>query len=229
MDSVSSRIRARAHQRQAQFFANDSIAHLLEPGELEQLEAEVRAKIEGVLESLVIDVENDHNSRETAARVAKLYVREVFAGRYVDRPKVTSFPNVKKLDELYTVGPIQVRSACSHHLCPVEGDLWVGVVPGDKLIGLSKFSRLVRWVTARPQIQEEAVVQVADLLEELITPRGLAVVMKARHTCMTWRGVQEHDTSMTTAVVRGIMKDESITRDEFYRIIQAQGFTCRSA
>jgi GTP cyclohydrolase I len=157
--------------------------------------------------------------------MAKMYLREVFAGRYEQFPKLTDFPNHKKLDELYAVGPITVRSACSHHLCPIEGELWIGVVPGARVIGLSKFSRIARWVMARPQIQEEAIVQLADLLEEKIKPRGLAVVLRARHSCMTWRGVRESSTTMTTSVVRGILKESPASRDEFFKTIAAQGFS----
>lgn len=227
MPQISEIVRERIRAAGKPFNANDSIAPFISEEEVGHLEAEVAVKIQAVLEALVIDTANDHNTRGTAKRMAKMYCREVFAGRYEPMPRVTDFPNVKHLDELYTVGPIQVRSACSHHFCPIEGQVWVGVVPSDTLIGLSKFTRLARWIAARPQIQEEAIVQLADLLETLIKPRGLAVVMKASHTCMTWRGVMEHETTMTNAVVRGLMKTDKITRDEFYRIIAAQGFQCR--
>jgi GTP cyclohydrolase I len=153
-----------------------------------------------------------------------MYVREVFAGRYEPLPKLTDFPNGKELDELYAVGPCEIRSACSHHLCPVEGQLWCGMIPSNRVIGLSKFSRLARWITSRPQMQEEAIIQIADHLEGLLKPRGLAVVMRLRHSCMTWRGVREHQTVMTSSVTRGIMRESPAARAEFFQLIGSQGF-----
>ena len=182
---VGSRARARFH-------ANDNIAAHLRDGELDALQNEVTQGMEAVLRSLVIDVDNDHNTRETARRVAKMFIREVFAGRYDAAPSVTEFPNVERLDELLIVGPLRVRSACSHHLCPIMGRIWIGVLPSaaSNLIGLSKYGRLVNWVMTRPQIQEEAVKQIADLLESRLSPDGLAVVLEAEHFCMHWRGTR---------------------------------------
>ena len=152
--SVSQRIRARLQAKQERFHANDNISAFIEPGELEELTKEVAAKMASVLESLVIDVEHDHNTQETARRVAKMYVNEVFRGRFVPIPQVTEFPNAARLNELMIMGPITVRSACSHHLCPIMGRLWIGVMPNEQsnLIGLSKYSRLVEWIMTRPQI-----------------------------------------------------------------------------
>lgn len=213
---VSQKIRDRLRQAGAPFFANDSISDHLRPGELEALEMEVRGRVDDLLRSLVIDTDNDHNTRDTARRVAKMFCREVFGGRFLPRPPITDFPNAKDLDEIYTVGPITVRSACAHHLCPIVGRAWCGVIPGERVIGLSKFNRLCDWVLSRPQIQEEAVVMVADEIESLIRPRGLAVVLKMTHTCMTWRGVRENaDTAMTTSVMRGLFRDRPEARAEF--------------
>ena len=156
---VADRIRQRIAQAGGQFRANDCIAEYLEEGELDALQAEVEAKVGELLRVLVIDTEHDHNTQDTARRVAKMYLREVFAGRYTAAPEVTEFPNVARLNELMIVGPITVRSACSHHLCPIIGRTWVGVMPNEDsaLIGLSKYARLVEWVMTRPQIQEEAI------------------------------------------------------------------------
>lgn len=227
MPLLSETIRTRLRDAGVPFNANDTIAEHLKPGELEQLEAEVMVGMQAVLESLVIDTENDHNTKGTAKRIAKMFVREVFAGRYEPEPSITEFPNHKKLDELYTLGPITVRSACSHHFCPIEGELWCGVVPTDRVMGISKFARLAHHIFARPQIQEEATVQLADRLEKLLNPRGLAVVVKARHACMTWRGVKENGTVMTSSVTRGLMRESSATRGEFLTLIQGAGFQCR--
>ena len=177
-EPVSARIRARVVKSGKRYFANDNISAFIEPGELEALLDEVAGKMQGVLESLVIDTVGDHNSRGTAQRVARMYLDEVFSGRYVPMPRVTEFPNAEKLDELMIIGPVTVRSACSHHLVPILGRLWVGVLPkpGSKLIGLSKYARIAEWVMSRPQIQEEAVMQLADLLEARLQPAGLALV-----------------------------------------------------
>ena len=218
---VSQNIRARIQSAGQRFHANDNISAFIEPGELEQLTREVEAKMSGVLESLVIDVTNDHNTQETARRVAKMYVNEVFRGRYVPRPKVTEFPNAEHLNELMIMGPVTVRSACSHHLCPIMGRLWIGVMPNQDsdLIGLSKYSRLAEWIMSRPQIQEEAIIQLADLLVDMVKPNGLAVVMEADHFCMHWRGVKDNASKMTNSVMRGVFLADGALRREFLSLI----------
>jgi GTP cyclohydrolase I len=182
----------------------------------------VALAVQRLLKELYIDVPNDHNTVGTARRVAKMYVTEVMKGRFQPQPDITAFPNAMRLDELYTVGPLTVRSLCSHHLAPVIGRAWIGVIPGeDSVIGLSKFARLVDWVFSRPQIQEEATIQLADIIMERANPKGLAVVVKASHMCMTWRGVKEPgDSVMTTSVVRGAIKDDAAARAEFFSLIR---------
>ncbi|GAB4059477.1 GTP cyclohydrolase I [Uliginosibacterium sediminicola] len=220
--SVSSTIRQRLQQAKHRFHANDNISAFIEPGELELLLDEVAGKMKGVLESLVIDTESDHNTHDTARRVAKMYLNEVFRGRYVPPPPVTEFPNAERLNELMIVGPITVRSACSHHFCPIMGRLWIGVMPNEhsNLIGLSKYARLAEWIMSRPQIQEEAITQMAELLMSKVSPDGLAVVMEADHFCMHWRGVKDAETKMVNSVMRGsFLKDASLRR-EFLSLIK---------
>ena len=218
---VSARIRARILEARQRFHANDNIAAHLQPGELEALQDEVEGKMRAVLESLVIDTESDHNTQDTARRVAKMYVTEVFRGRYVPPPPVTEFPNAEHLNELMIVGPITVRSACSHHFCPILGRLWIGVMPNEhsNLIGLSKYSRLAEWIMGRPQIQEEAIAQLADLLMNKVSPDGLAVVMEADHFCMHWRGVKDDRTKMLNSVMRGSFLKNSTLRREFLSLL----------
>ncbi len=218
---VSVRIRERVVAARKRFNANDNIADFLEPGDHERLLEEVTQKMQGVLNSLVIDTDSDHNTHNTAQRVAKLYVNEVFRGRYVPAPALTEFPNVERLNELMIVGPITVRSACSHHFCPVIGKLWIGVLPNEhtNVIGLSKYARLAEWVMGRPQIQEEAVVQLADLIQERTQPDGLAIVMEASHFCMAWRGVKDMDSKMINSVMRGAFLKDSNLRREFLSLI----------
>ncbi len=198
---VSVKIRERINAARKRFNANDNIAEFIEPGELEKLLDEVEEKMQGVLDSMVIDTAGDHNTNNTARRVAKMYLNEVFRGRYV--------------------GPLTVRSACSHHFCPVIGKIWIGVMPNEhtNVIGLSKYARLVDWIMGRPQIQEEAVVQLADLIMEKTQPDGLAIVMEASHFCMSWRGVRDMDSKMINSVMRGVFLKDSALRREFLSLI----------
>lgn len=218
---VSARIRARIEKANRRYHANDNISSFIEPGELEGLLEEVAGKMQGVLESLVIDVTHDHNTQDTARRVAKMYLNEVFRGRYIAQPPVTEFPNAEYLNELMIVGPITVRSACSHHFCPIMGRLWIGLLPNEhsNLIGLSKYSRLAEWIMSRPQIQEEAIAQVADLLMSKVAPDGLAVVMEADHFCMHWRGVKDTATKMVNSVMRGAFLKNASLRREFLALV----------
>ena len=222
---VSQKIRERLKASRERFHANDNIAGFIEPDELDQLQVEVEARMLGVLESLVIDTDSDHNTRETAARVAKMYLREVFRGRYLPMPSVTEFPNVEGLNELMIVGPLVVRSACSHHLCPIMGRIWIGVMPNEhsNLIGLSKYARLADWVMSRPQIQEEAVARLADLLQERVQPDGLALVMEADHFCMQWRGVKDSESKMINSVMRGAFLKDPNLRREFLALLTRKG------
>ena len=222
---VSVKIRERVLAARKRFNANDNISQFVEPGELEQLLDEVEEKMKGVLASLVIDTENDHNTDDTARRVAKMYLNEVFRGRYVPAPTITEFPNVGHLNELMIVGPITVRSACSHHFCPVIGKIWIGVMPNEhtNVIGLSKYARLAEWIMGRPQIQEEAVVQLADLIQEKTQPDGLAIVMEASHYCMAWRGVKDMDSKMINSVMRGVFLKDATLRREFLSLIPRKG------
>jgi GTP cyclohydrolase I len=221
---VSVKIRERVQAAKQRFHANDNIAEFIRPGELEALLDEVESKMQGVLDSLVIDTVNDHNTDSTARRVAKMYLNEVFKGRYLPAPRITEFPNAEHLNELMIVGPITVRSACSHHFVPVIGRLWIGVMPNQStnVIGLSKYARLAEWVMSRPQIQEEAVVQLADLIMKKTRPDGLALVMEANHYCMSWRGVRDMDSKMLNSVMRGVFLKDAILRQEFLSLIPRQ-------
>jgi GTP cyclohydrolase IA len=214
-------IRDRVAAAKKRYFANDNISNFIEPGDMDKLLDEVEGKMKGVLDSMVIDTEHDHNTNNTARRVAKMYLNEVFKGRYQHEPAITEFPNVGHLNELMIVGPIVVRSACSHHFCPVIGKVWIGVLPNEhtNVIGLSKYARLAEWVMGRPQIQEEAVVQLADLIQHKTQPDGLAIVMEATHFCMSWRGVKDMDSKMINSVMRGTFLKDMNLRREFLSLI----------
>jgi len=221
-ESISARIRSRIEQAGKRFHANDNIAEFVHgEAELKALEAEVSERLQGVLESLVIDTQSDHNTRGTAHRVARMFLSETFKGRYHKAPQVAEFPNAERLNELMIVGPITVRSACSHHLVPILGKLWVGILPSERsnLIGLSKYSRIAEWIMSRPQIQEEAVIQLADELERRMHPDGLALVLEADHFCMQWRGVKD-ESHMTNSVMRGAFLVNPELRKEFLQLVK---------
>ena len=218
----SARIRARLVAAGKRFHANDNIAEFIRDGELAALEDEVAARMQALLETLVIDTDSDHNTRGTARRVARMFLHETFKGRYHAMPAVTEFPNAERLNELMIVGPITVRSACSHHLVPILGRLWIGVLPseGSNLIGLSKYSRIADWIMSRPQIQEEAVMQLADLLEARLAPDGLAIVLDADHFCMQWRGVKD-ESHMVNSIMRGAFLKSAELRKEFLQLVRS--------
>ena len=204
---------------------NDNISDIVTEKDVIKIERNVEKRFQKVLDALLIDTVNDHNTKETAKRVAKMLVREIFAGRYEPKPRVTSFPNANQYDELYVTGPIKIRSTCAHHFQPIVGNAWIGVFPGKNVIGLSKFNRLVNWIASRPQIQEEMTVQIADLIEEETQAEGIAVVIKAEHLCLTHRGVKEHESDMTTSIVRGSLRKEETQKREFFNLLKGmKGF-----
>jgi len=217
--SISDEIRGRLQAAGRRFYSNDNIAEFVEEKDLDQLVDEVTVKMQGVLDALIIDTEHDHNTQDTARRVAKMFVRETFAGRFVPAPKVTAFPNANSYDQLYVTGPITIRSTCAHHFQNIVGRAYIGVYPGRNVIGLSKFNRIVEWIANRPQIQEEMTVQIADEIMRVTEAAGVAVLVQAEHHCMTHRGVKEHESDMTTAIMRGTFQDDKSLKQEFYNIV----------
>ena len=214
---ISDVIRTRIYQANKRFHSNDNISEFIKEGELEELVQEVADKFNDVLDSLIIDTEHDHNTQDTARRVAKMFIHETFSGRYRPVPKVTAFPNMG-YKSLYTTGPISIRSTCAHHFQNIVGKCWVGIVPDQEVIGLSKFNRLVHHICERPQIQEEMTTEIADALREYAKTPHIAVVVKAEHHCMTMRGVREHESDMTTAIMLGAFQSDSALKQEFYDI-----------
>jgi GTP cyclohydrolase I len=219
--AASERIRYRLVGADCRFHANDNISAFIEDGEIDELRVEVEARMQEVLRALVIDTDSDHNTNDTAMRVAKMFIHEVFKGRYVNMPSVTEFPNASRLNELMIVGPITVRSACSHHLCPIMGKVWIGIMPNEhsNLIGLSKYARICDWIMSRPQIQEEAITMPANELDRRVKPDGLAVVMEADHFCMQWRGVKDPQSMMTNSLMRGAFLKDAALRREFLSLL----------
>jgi GTP cyclohydrolase I len=216
---MSDVIRNRLQEAGVKFHSNDNISDYINDGELLQLQMEVEQAMHQVLRALVIDTENDHNTKETAKRVAKMFVNETFSGRYLPAPRVTSFPNLG-YRSLYTTGPITIRSTCAHHFQNIVGKCWVGILPEDEVIGLSKFNRIVHHIVERPQIQEEMTTQIANELVKFAKTPHVAVVVKAEHHCMTARGVREHESDMTTAIMLGAFETDPSLKSEFYEILK---------
>jgi GTP cyclohydrolase I len=182
---------------------------------------ELSAKFGEIFNILRID-RNDPNSMNTPHRLAKMWVNELFAGRFDPAPKITVFPNRKQVDELIISRNITVMSVCSHHWQPISGKCAIGYIPGDYVLGLSKLSRIVEWFSRRGQIQEELGEQIADFIEDIIKPKALGVVIESKHYCMIARGVNESEekASMVTSVMRGILRDELPLRNEFLTLIR---------
>lgn len=215
---ISNIIRERITKSNKPFLCNDNISDFIEDGEIDLLIEEVSSKFSDVLKSLIIDIDNCHNTKDTSRRVAKMFINEIFSGRFSRIPDVTDFPN-KSYDHIYTVGPIDIRSTCAHHLQPIVGKCWIGVFPGNDVIGLSKFHRIVDWYSSRPQIQEELCSQIADEVENITKAQGIAVIIKAEHMCVTNRGVKSHSGGMTTSIMRGVFRDNIATKEELLSLL----------
>ena len=221
MSAIATIIRKRIAKDGGKFFCNDNISkYIKKETELSWIERDVTEKIEELLQCLIIDTENDHNTQETAKRMAKMFIHEIFRGRYREQPKITTFPNATNYDQLYITGPISIRSTCAHHFQNIVGKAYVGVFPGKEVIGLSKFNRLIHWIAERPQIQEEMTMQIADAVEEVTNADGVAIVLRAEHMCMTHRGVKEHESDMTTSVMRGDFRNDPELKKEFLTLMQ---------
>lgn len=217
---ISQIIRNRLIESSKEFKATDNISSAIySQDEIELLINEVTENFQTVLDSLIIDTTNDHNTKETARRVAKMYIHEIFSGRYKPSPKITSFPNVTSYDQLYVTGPITVRSTCAHHMQSIRGKCYIGVFPGKEVIGLSKFNRVVDWHASRPQIQEEMTMRIANDVSALTNADGVAVLMKAEHLCCTMRGVKEHESDMTTSVMLGKFREDPNLKNEFLQLV----------
>jgi len=193
--------------------ANENIAEHLNAEDKVEIERSIEHHAQGMLDALLIDTDTDENTKDTAKRIAKMYAHEVMKGRLSAKPEIASFPNEKSLDHPYIVGPISVRSICAHHFVPVVGTCVIAVLPGQEVIGLSKFNRLVEWVMARPQMQEDATIQIAKILQAETKAKGLAVVVKADHLCCQWRGVKDQSSMMTWDFQGTIKPDDTIRRE----------------
>lgn len=194
---------------------------VLNEKETEDMILAVETHLQKAIEALAIDTTADPNTNETAHRIAKMWVRECFKGRYTNPPKVTSFPNTQKINQILFIGPITVKSTCSHHFVPFIGKGYIAVLPDEdsNVIGLSKYARMLDWFARRPQIQEELTVQIANYIERELKPKGLAILLNCQHYCCYWRGVEDPTMKFTTSDLRGAFLDNLDVRNEFYKLV----------
>jgi GTP cyclohydrolase I len=198
--------------------ANEGLTDALDEVEREAMIGAATLKLEELFAILQIDHQNDHNTRDTPKRVAKMYVEEIMSGRFCDPPAITEFENVARFDSLIVTGPIEVRSTCAHHMMPIYGEAFIGILPAPdgRIIGLSKYDRVVHHFASRLQIQEELVTQIAEYLVEKTAPRGLAVRISAVHMCKTQRGVKSSVQSrMVSTFFHGAFHTDSALKAEF--------------
>jgi GTP cyclohydrolase I len=219
---ISNVIRARAKKAGSRLFACDNLSEHIKHGELEKLVKEVEDKFKGVLQSLVIDTDNDPNSADTAKRLAKMYVYELLEGRFSPPPTVTSFPN--EGSERYE-GMLCVRaelvSMCSHHHQPVKGVAIIGIIPTGYVIGLSKYVRIAQWCARRGTLQEELCNQIAREIMKATDTENVGVYIQATHGCMEHRGVMAHSSLTQTTVVHGLFHNDSV-KSEFFNNVKMQ-------
>src|SRR3712207_977805 len=197
---------------------NEALDEPMAQADREAMIAAAAQKIEELFDVLRIDHRNDHNTRETPLRVAKMFVEELLDGRYTAPPRITEFDNVQAYDQLIVTGPIELRSMCAHHLMPIYGHAYIGILPSasGKIIGLSKYDRIVDYFATRLQIQEELVKQIGDYVVDMTKPRGLAVRISAVHMCKTQRGVRaSHRSRMVNTYYWGEMATSPELKQEF--------------
>jgi len=220
---VSKDIRERIKKAGDRYWAGDNISKHIHHGEKEILIDELANKFEGVLDSLLIDRHNDPNSKGTAKRLAKMYINEIMSGRYEPMPDATAFPNDS--DDRYE-GMLVVRSEltsmCSHHHQTVKGTAYIGIIASDKLIGLSKYTRIAQWCASRGTLQEELANDIVREIQKATGAEHLGVYVQATHGCVENRGVMAHSSLTQTTVLKGAIKDDPGTKKEFMDNIKLQ-------
>lgn len=220
---ISDLIKSRLKKAGKRYYASDNIAEFLHEGEKEKLVEELTEKFSGVLDSLVIDSDNDPNSQGTAKRLAKMYINELMSGRYDMMPNATAFPNhIDDGFEGMLVVRSEITSMCSHHHQPVKGVAYIGIIAADKLIGLSKYTRIAQWCARRGTLQEELANDIASEIMKATGSQNLGVYIQATHGCVEHRGVQAHSSLTQTTVLKGSFFNDAGTRKEFFDNIKLQ-------
>lgn len=220
--TISKTITTRIKAAGDRFYAADNISKHIHNGEMELLIDEVAKKFEDVLDSLIIDRENDPNSTGTGRRLAKMYIHEIMGGRYHPAPESTSFPNENGQYDQLIVVRCDLTSMCSHHHQPVKGVCYIGLLPGQELIGLSKYTRIAQHLAARGHLQEELTEMIAAEIEEITKSPAVGVYIRARHGCCENRGIRSSNSSTQTTVLKGDLKHSVSLKDEFMRNIEIQ-------
>jgi GTP cyclohydrolase I len=220
---ISDIIKGRLKSAGKRHFASDNIASYMNPGDKEAMILELTEKFEGVLNALIIDTENDPNSEGTAKRLAKMYINELMVGRYDLMPKATAFPNTGEDSyEGMLVVRSELRSVCSHHHQPVSGVAYIGIIAADKLIGLSKYTRIAQWCARRGTLQEELCNDIAKEIMKATGSENVGVYIQADHGCCTNRGIMAHSSLTQTTVLKGSFFTDPSTKKEFFDNIKMQ-------
>jgi len=226
--SKSEEIKARLVQAQSRYWAGDNISSVLQEGDKEELINEATTAFESVLDALVIDRYQDPNSKGTAHRLAKMYYNEIMAGRYDPMPGATAFPNdsTERYEGMLVVRS-ELKSMCSHHHQPVAGVAYIGIIAADKLIGLSKYTRIAQWCARRGTLQEELANDIAREIQVATDAEHLGVYIQATHGCCENRGIMATSSLTQTTVLRGAFKEDAGTKKEFFDNIKLQQqFAC---
>ncbi len=220
---VSETIRNNLKNNDKRFWAGDNISEYITEENKEALIDEATLAFEGVLDTLLIDRENDPNSKGTARRLAKMYYNEIMAGRYDPAPDATAFPNDSEdRYEGMLVVRSELRSMCSHHHQPVAGVAYIGIIAAQKLIGLSKYTRIAQWCSRRGTLQEELANDIAREIMRATGSDNVAVYIQATHGCCENRGIMAHSSLTQTTVLKGAFKEDGNTKKEFFDNIKLQ-------
>jgi len=220
---VSKKIKQRLEAAGKRHWAGDNISDYIEPGERDALIDELNARFDAVLDSLVIDRENDPNSHDTGRRLAKMYVNELMRGRYYPAPDATAFPN--EMEDRYEgmlVVRSELRSVCSHHHQPVSGVAYIGIIAADRLIGLSKYTRIAQWCARRGTLQEELCNDIAKEIMKATGSKDVGVYIQATHGCCENRGIMAKSSLTQTTVLKGSFFSDPGTKKEFFDNIKLQ-------
>ena len=218
----------RLQEEGIRYWAGDNISYVMQKGDKEKLIDEATEAFEGVLDTLLIDRHNDPNSKGTARRLAKMYYNELMTGRYDIPPTATAFPNdSEERYEGMLVVRSELKSVCSHHHQPVSGVAYIGIIAADKLIGLSKYTRIAQWCARRGTLQEELANDIAREIQTATDAEHLGVYIQATHGCCENRGIMATSSLTQTTVLRGAFKDDAGTKKEFFDNIKLQQqFAC---
>ena len=221
--ALSEHIRNNLKANNKRFWAGDNISEYISEEDKAQLIDEATEAFEAVLDTLLIDRENDPNSKGTARRLAKMYYTEIMAGRYEEAPDATAFPNDSEdRYEGMLVVRSELRSMCSHHHQPVKGVAYIGIIAAQKLIGLSKYTRIAQWCARRGTLQEELCNDIAREIQKATDSENVAVYIQAVHGCCENRGIMAHSSLTQTTVLRGAFKDDASVKKEFFDNIKLQ-------